>query len=143
MASLLLLLLFSHPVISDSFETLWIDIFQLRILEWVAFLSPGDLPNPGIKSVSPACMSCIVGRFFTTEPPGKPYDIHYTWNLTYKTERDSQTQRMNLWLLAGKDGKGLLGSKDGHVRTAAFKMDHQQGPTVQHRKLYSMLCGSL
>ena len=37
---------------------------------------------------------------------------------------------MNLWLLAGKDGKGLLGSKDGHVRTAAFKMDHQQGPTV-------------
>ena len=26
---------------------------------------------------------------------------------------------------------------------AKFKMDNQQGPTVQHRELYSMLCGSL
>ena len=31
------------------------------------FLSPGDLPKPGIKPVSPA----LAGRFFTTEPPGK------------------------------------------------------------------------
>ena len=29
-------------------------ISQARTLEWVAFPSPGDLPNPGIKSVSPA-----------------------------------------------------------------------------------------
>ena len=29
---------------------------------------PGDLPNPGIKPKSPA----LAGRFFTTEPPGKP-----------------------------------------------------------------------
>ena len=29
---------------------------------------PGDLPYPGIKSVSPA----LASRFFTTEPPGKP-----------------------------------------------------------------------
>ena len=32
---------------------------------------PGDLSDPGVKpmsSVSPA----LVGRFFTTEPPGKP-----------------------------------------------------------------------
>ena len=28
--------------------------------------------------------------------------------------------------------KGSLGSLDGHVHTAAFKMDNQQGPTVQH-----------
>ena len=33
------------------------------------FLSPGDLPKPGIKPVSPA----LAGRFFTTEPPGKPF----------------------------------------------------------------------
>ena len=39
------------------------------------------------------------------------YDIPYLWNLkrndtnelTYKTERDSQTQRMDLWLLEGRD----------------------------------------
>ena len=29
-------------------------ILQARILEWVAFPSPGDLPNPGIKPGSPA-----------------------------------------------------------------------------------------
>ena len=32
------------------------------------FPSPGDLPDPGIKSESPA----LAGGFFTTEPPGKP-----------------------------------------------------------------------
>ena len=32
------------------------------------FLSPGDLPDPGIEFVSPALASI----FFTTEPPGKP-----------------------------------------------------------------------
>jgi len=32
------------------------------------FSSPGDLPNPGIKPVSPA----LAGRFYTTPPPGKP-----------------------------------------------------------------------
>ena len=32
------------------------------------FPSPGDLPNPEIKSESPA----LAGRFFSTEPPGKP-----------------------------------------------------------------------
>ena len=29
--------------------------------------SPGDLPNPGMESVS----SALAGMFFTTEPPGK------------------------------------------------------------------------
>ena len=55
-------------------------IFQARVLEWGAiafskeywsrllFPSPGDLPNPGIKPMSPT----LAGRFFTTEPPGKP-----------------------------------------------------------------------
>ena len=31
-------------------------------------LSPGDLSDPRIKPISPA----LAGRFFTTEPPGKP-----------------------------------------------------------------------
>ena len=30
------------------------EISQERILEWVAFPSPGDLPDPGIEPVSPA-----------------------------------------------------------------------------------------
>ena len=40
-------------------------ISQARILEWVAL----DLLDPGIKPTSPA----LAGGFFTTEPPGKPY----------------------------------------------------------------------
>ena len=30
--------------------------------------SPGDLPDPGIEPMSPT----LAGKFFTTEPPGKP-----------------------------------------------------------------------
>ena len=49
-------------------------VFQARTLK-LAFPSPGDLPDPGIESgslVSPA----LAGRFFTAEPPGKPF---YSW----------------------------------------------------------------
>ena len=38
---------------------------------------------------------------------------------------------------------GSWGVWDGHVHTDIFKMDNQQGPNVQHRKLCSVLCGSL
>ena len=49
-------------------------IFQARILEWVAIPSPGDLPDPGSEPASPP----LAGRFFTTEPPGKPTHPQYT-----------------------------------------------------------------
>ena len=45
-------------------------ISQARILEWVAFSLPGDLPHPGIKPTSPVS-PVLAGRFFTTELPGK------------------------------------------------------------------------
>ena len=35
------------------------------------FPLPGDLPNLGIKLVSPPS-PVLLGGFFTTEPPGKP-----------------------------------------------------------------------
>ena len=69
--------LLSHPVVSDSFVTPWTVACQAPLYTgfprqeyWSGFPfpSPGDLPNPGIKSVSPA----LAGRFFTTEPLGKP-----------------------------------------------------------------------
>ena len=37
------------------------------------FASPGDLPDPGIKPAFPV----LADEFFTTEPPGKPYNIDY------------------------------------------------------------------
>ena len=46
-------------------------IFQARILEWVAISSSSVSSWPqGQTYVS--CASCIAGRFFTAEPPGKP-----------------------------------------------------------------------
>ena len=47
------------------------EIPQDRILEWVAFLSPGHHPNPGIKPGSPALQ---VGSL-PAELPGKPVSV--------------------------------------------------------------------
>ena len=43
-------------------------ILQARILEWVAFSSPGDLPNPGFEPGSPA----LQADSLPTELSGKP-----------------------------------------------------------------------
>ena len=37
----------------------------------LAFPSPGNLPDTRIEPFSPASPA-LVGRFFTTDPPGKP-----------------------------------------------------------------------
>ena len=39
-----------------------------------------------------------------------------------------------------RNSQGVWG---GQVHTAVFKMGNQQGPIVQHRDLYSVLCDSL
>ena len=40
------------------------------------FSPPGDLPDPGIK---PRCLMspALAGKFFITEPPGKPINKQY------------------------------------------------------------------
>ena len=55
-------------------------IFQARILEWLPFPSPKDLPNPRIESGSPA----LQADSLPTEPPGKTsenYRMHYFSNI--------------------------------------------------------------
>ena len=74
----------SCSVISDSLRTMDCSppgssvygIFQERILEWVAISSPGDLPDPGIKSTflaSPA----LAGGFFTMSATWEAQDCIY------------------------------------------------------------------
>ena len=46
-------------------------IFQARILEWVVISFSRGSSHPGVKLGSLASSS-LVGRFFTTEPPGMP-----------------------------------------------------------------------
>jgi len=62
---------------SDSFVTSWtiacqaplfVDFSRQEYCSGLPILSPADLPDPGIKLVSPA----LAGRFFTAEPSGKP-----------------------------------------------------------------------
>ena len=43
-------------------------ILQARILKWIAFPSPGNLSNPGIKNRSPA----LQVDYLPAEPQGKP-----------------------------------------------------------------------
>ena len=43
-------------------------IFPARILEWVAMPSSRESSQPRNQTHMP-CVSCISGRFFTTEPP--------------------------------------------------------------------------
>ena len=48
-----------YPTLCDSIDGIppgfpVTGILQARILEWVPFPSPGDLPNPGIEPGSPA-----------------------------------------------------------------------------------------
>ena len=52
----------------------------------LSFPSPGDLPNPGIKSESPA----LVGRFFITEPPRKPRYIIFTADSHFVRQKPTQ-----------------------------------------------------
>ena len=58
------------------FVTKWTEVRQAplsmgfsRQEHWseLPFLSPGDLPDPGIEPVAPA----LAGEFLITEPPGK------------------------------------------------------------------------
>ena len=46
-------------------------ILQARVLEWVAFPSPGDLPDPGIEPGSPASKADAL----TSEPPGWLHEV--------------------------------------------------------------------
>ena len=76
----------------------------------------------------------------------RPYDTTYMWNLrkwykwTNETEADSQTWKMNLRVREDRDSPGVW---DGCVPTAIFKMENQQGPTVQPGEPCSRLCNNV
>ena len=63
------------------------------------------------------------------------WNLKYDTNeLIYKTETDSQTQKTNLRLPKGKGRGGInqeLGISKYKVQATIYKIDKQQGPTVQ------------
>ena len=58
-----------------------------------------------------------------------------------KTEIDPQTQKTNLWLPDRKGG-GINQEFGIDRHTAIYKTD-KQGPTVQHKELYTISCNNL
>ena len=56
------------PTLCDPMAYTVHGILQARMLEWVAFPSPEDLPNPGIESRSPTFQADSL----PAEPQGKP-----------------------------------------------------------------------
>ena len=69
-----LFLLFSHYIVPNSLGSHGSllgfsvhGILQARILEWVPMPSSRGSSQPRDRT----CISCVVGGFFTTEPPGK------------------------------------------------------------------------
>ena len=70
----------SQSVMSDSLRSyepprlLSLSMVFSRQEYWsgLLFPFPGELPDPGTNPASPT----LAHRFFTTEPPGKPYSIY-------------------------------------------------------------------
>ena len=85
-------------------------ILQVRILEWVAMTSPGDLPDPGINPRSPALQEDSL----PSEPPGKPKNTG-VGSLSL-LQGNFPTQELN-W--------GLL-----HCRQILYSLSQQESPRI-------------
>ena len=79
--------------------------FRQEYWSGLQFLSPGDLPIPGIKPIeSPA----LAGGFFTAEPPGKP---------TLDLQKKSRDQGMKAdWEKMVREGWRGKGKKTEEIR---------------------------
>ena len=68
---------FNHSVVSDSLKPhrlarpLSMAFSRQEYCSCLPFPLPGNLPDPGIKSLSPVSPA-LAGRYFATEPPVKP-----------------------------------------------------------------------
>ena len=84
-------------------------ILQARILEWVAFPFPGDLPNPGNEPRSPT----LQADSLTAEPPGEPKNTG-VGSLSL-LQQIFPTQELNWSLL--------------HCRRILYQLSYQGSPT--------------
>ena len=75
------ILVLSHVPLSEAPWTvvpqasLSVEFFRQECWSGLPFSLPGDLPYPETEPMSPVSPA-LPGRFFTTEPPGKPKRIH-------------------------------------------------------------------
>ena len=95
---------------SDSFAIPWTVACQVPLCMgfsrqeyWsgLPFPTPRDLSDPGIKPTSPASLA-LAGRFFTTEPPGKPRNNgKYAKNISERTCRTGKIVALGKEMVVG------------------------------------------
>ena len=90
-------------------------ILQVRILEWVAFPSPGDFPNQGIEPRSPA----LQADSLPAEPQGKPKN----------TGVGSLSLLQGIFLIQ-ESNRGFL-----HCRWILYHFSYKGSPSI-HRYTY-------
>ena len=74
-----------------------------------------------------------------------PCDITYMWNLNYDTNLQNRNRIRDIEdRFVSAKGQGVRGGGLGvwgeQMQTIIYRMDKQQGPTVEHRELYSVSC---
>ena len=80
-------------------------ILQVRILEWVAFPSPGDFPKWGVKPGSPA----LQADSLPSEPPGKPLKAFIQFSSVQSLSR--VWLFATLWIAARQDSLSITNSQ--------------------------------
>ena len=96
-------------------------IFQSRILEWVSISFSRDLPDPGVKPLSPA----LAGGFFTAEPLGKPKSHLHNLKMLAKDFPGGPVVKTQSYQLRGMSSIPGWGTKSPHVAQCSQK---QQKP---------------
>ena len=98
----------SFPTLCHPMDCTVHGILQARILEWVAFPSPGDLLNPAIEPRSPT----LQADSLPTEPQGKP-----------KNTRVGIQSLLQGIFLTQDSNQGLL-----HHREILYQLSYQESP---------------
>ena len=93
-------------------------ILQAKMLEWVDFLSPGDLPNPGIEPRSPA----LQVDSLPAEPPEKPKNTGV--GSLFLLQRIFPTQELT---------QGLL-----HCRHILYQLSYEGSPQLNSVAEFSL-----
>ena len=86
----------SCPTLCIPMDCIVHGILQARILEWVAFPSPGDLPNPGIKPTSPI----LQVDSLSAEPQGSPRILEWA-AYPFSNESSQSRNRTGVSCIAG------------------------------------------
>ena len=116
------------PMIYSPPDSFVHEIFQARVLEWVAISYSRGSSQPRDRT----CISCIAGRFFTAEPSGKPIRKQLHVNLRILLQ-PMEFSRLEYW--SGSILQGIFptqGSNPGlpHCRWILYLLSHKGSPRI-------------